>query len=147
MIMNKLFVVDTNCLIAMKNRWDLVRNYKQIVLLDCVEDEYKGVALSAEMCRVSVSSTTLKKLPEVFRCAMRNKAKIVDLFKLQGGCDPILIAYILDEIEKRDGSLIDFLEGELVLVTEDREVRKVASGFDITVFGFEEFLSCVSELK
>lgn len=92
--------------------------------------------------RYATTSGVLRQLSRVMVEVEPGDVRLVDLYRNQGGADPLVIACALDG---QDGDSQQLGSAEWIVVTNDEAVRALAHRFEIEVLSNAEFGSRIDE--
>lgn len=140
-----VYVVDTNTLVQLRASGRASVYFVEHVRIPAAvlyeaRDFPDHNALS-KLCYATTSGV-LRQLARVMASVEPGDVRLVDLYKNQGGADPLVVACALDG---KDGDSQRLGGAEWIVVTNDEAVRALARKFELKVLSNAEFGSRIDE--
>ena len=133
------YLVDTNALSEIGRTRRTTKFFREHAALPTeVLHEAENSPDIQQLRRQEYATTpaVLRLLVRIMKTIPVNDSQLIDLYKNQGGADPLVVACALDAKEYNNQLLYS---EEWVIVTGDKAVRALATKFDIPAISTKEF--------
>lgn len=138
-----LYLVDTNTLSNIgrdRRKTPFFLSHTKLLSEILREAETSPDISALRQLELKTTPTVLRSLIEVMATVESDDTSLVDLYRNQGGADPILVASSLAAQKEAGAALLDV---RWIIVTDDKAVQKKASEFGLSCIASASFIELI----
>jgi len=142
---NTYYLVDNNALVALgwaRRETKFFRDRCRVSEDVLYEARFASDTTALTALTYKVSPRMLEQVRTVMRTVPPGNTELVDLYKNKGAADPLLVATVLDAVERDDGSLFP---DAWVIVTRDKALVSKAKEFGIPTLSPEQLAELIDD--
>ena len=142
---NTYYLVDNNALIALgwaRRVTKFFRDRCRVSQDVLYEARFASDTTALTELTYKVSPRILEHVRTVMTTVPPGNTELVDLYKNKGAADPVLLATVIDAVERDDGNLFP---DAWVIVTRDKALMFKAKEFDIPTLSPEQLAKLIDD--